>query len=379
MIRWKGGYASMVRVRLKGINRIRKRLASGEMVELHYIRGAKGQPAFWRSDSGVPVGSQVYLDAYAAAKEAPAQAREAGTFGAIITDYLSSQEYKGLAPRTREDYRKMADLIRAKFGDAPIAVFDRPDVRPVALAWRDSFTSPRRAQYAWTVLARIVSWAYDRGRLRYHHLKGGGRIYRADRSEIIWTEAEIEALENSAPAYVSRLVRGMAETGLRPGDLIRLTRNQIERTPAGRRIVVRTSKRKRMASIPVSEAMAGIIDATPRDRLLIFVNSRGAPWDEETASKAVLREKRRAGLREELRWYDCRGSAVTRLVRLDVEIPTLALIFGWEVRTAAQMVERYAYLDPSLTDSVLRKLDAQRNKPGANLQTDPQTGDEQEG
>ena len=221
-----------------------------------------------------------------------------------------------------------------------------------------------------------MGWAYDRGKLDFHHLKGGGTVYASDRSEIIWTEDELVAVEKAAPAYIHRLARGLAETGMRPGDLIRLTRNQIETTPAGRRIVVRTRKRQKMASIPVSEKMGALIDATPKGRLLIFANAKGQPWTEEAASKAVLRGRRAAELPEGPRWYDCRGSAVTRLVRLGVDVPTLALIFGWSVKTAAEMIEVYAHLDPAMTDAVLRKLGT---NPAQSLQTDLQTDTRSEG
>jgi len=60
----------MVRVQVKGVNRIRKRVG-GRVVEMHYLRGVQGQPAFWRSDSGVLLGSDAYLRAYAEARRRP--------------------------------------------------------------------------------------------------------------------------------------------------------------------------------------------------------------------------------------------------------------------------------------------------------------------
>lgn len=342
----------MVRVQVRGVNRIRKSLASGATVELHYVRGAKGSPAFWRSDSDVPLGSAEYLRAYQSAGQEP----RGDDFGSIITAYLGSRAFRGLGDRTRKDYLRMADLIRDRFGSAPVAAFESPKIRPVALAWREGIASDRVAQYAWTVLRLIVGWAYDNGKVGQHHLRGGGSVYETDRSGIIWTEAEIVEFEASAPPYVSRLLRALAETGMRPGDLIGLAPNHIEDTAAGRRIVVRTNKRNRMASIPVSPAMARLIDETPASPGPILRNSRGLVWTEEAASKAVLRERRRAGLRDALRWYDARGSAVTRLVAMGVDVPTVALIMGWSTKTAAEMVDTYAYLDPAMTDAVVVRL-----------------------
>lgn len=52
----------------------------------------------------------------------------------------------------------------AKFGDLPVAALADRRVRGEFKAWRDSFAeTPRKADYAWTTLARIMSFAKDRG------------------------------------------------------------------------------------------------------------------------------------------------------------------------------------------------------------------------
>lgn len=188
---------------------MRKTLASGDIVEYHYAW--RGGPKFWQSGSGVKVGSAEYLQAM---QEVEGQTldRSNGLFRSIIRQYLKSNEFQGLAARTQADYKVWTGRIDAKFGDAPIASFNNPKIRPLALKWRDQWKG-KQAQYAFTVLKRIVSWGYDRGLLQYHHLRGGGSVYSTNRAEVIFTTADIVAFHQIAPKHVSRALTAAIETG----------------------------------------------------------------------------------------------------------------------------------------------------------------------
>lgn len=345
----------MVRVDLPHIHRVRRALADGSSVEYHSIRGVPGS-RFWRTGDS-PVGSPEYVDAYRAAGRRPTTG---ATFGAIITAYLDSGEFRALAPRTQRDYRQWADRIRTAFGDAPLAAFERPAIRAVAMKWRDRW-SGKQAAYGWTVLRLIAAWAYDSGRLQHHHLRGGGRgLYRASRAEIVWTGPEVETFTETAPDWLARALVLATETGLRPGDIVKLTRAHVRPTPKGRQIYVRTGKSRgqQVAAVPVTARAAAIIDATPPDRLLILVNEAGTQLSEGWLSKAVRKHCRRCGLGDRLRLYDARGTAVTRLLRAGASVEQMAQAFGWRLDTAAGMIRHYAALDPGVTDDVLALLEA---------------------
>ena len=206
------------------------------------------------------------------------------------------------------------------------------------------------------MLVRLVSWAKGRKILASHQLEGQARLYSADRAEIIWTASDLEAFARVAPSVVTDALTGAAETGLRPGDLVQLSHAHVQSTPKGRRIRMRTNKRGRVAAIPVTQAMARIIDAVPAGRMLIFVSSHGDAWDERQLSKQVTIYRRKAGL-ERLRLYDARGTACTRLLMAGATLGEIALHMGWSIRTAAKMIEVYASLDPAMTDSVLVRLE----------------------
>ncbi|GLK63651.1 tyrosine-type recombinase/integrase [Paracoccus kondratievae] len=145
------------------------------------------------------------------------------------------------------------------------------------------------------------------------------------------------------------------------GRPTRLHRNQIERTPQGHRIRIRTNKRKRTATIPVTPAMAGLIDATPADRVLILVSDRGRAMTGRHASDSLRYWRNKAGLTPEalgydLRLQDTRGTAATRLLNAGLELAHIASHMGWSVRYAAAVIEHYARVSPDESDSILFKL-----------------------
>jgi hypothetical protein len=104
-----------MRVRLKGINSKRKRLADGRVVTYWYAW--KGGPRLFGSP-----GSPEFIAAY---NEAVKQrsATPAGILLSIMRAYQNSGEFLNLAPRTRADYVKQIIKIEREFGDFPLPLF----------------------------------------------------------------------------------------------------------------------------------------------------------------------------------------------------------------------------------------------------------------
>lgn len=219
---------------------------------------------------------------------------------------------------------------------------------------------------AWcgTVVTRILNWAWKQaGKLRVHYCGGFEKVYKVDRSPIVWTALFQQDVIAVAPDWIKRVLIVACETGLRPGDLIRLSRAHIEDTPKGRRIAIQTKKRNQMAVIPVTQAMAEIIDATPEDRDLILVSAGGKPLTEHRASEGLRQWRDKAGLTPkalgyDLRLQDARGTAATRLLNLNMSLRQIATTMGWSLKHASAVIEHYAKVSPAETDEILEKLEA---------------------
>jgi site-specific recombinase XerD len=102
--------------------------------------------------------------------------------------------------------------------------------------------------------------------------------------------------------------------------------------------------------------LAELIDATPKGRVLILTNASGQPLTEHRASEGVRQWRDKAGLSSDLRLYDARGTAATRLLNEGLTLAEIANWMGWSVRYAANVIEQYARVFPAESDAVLVKL-----------------------
>lgn len=327
------------------------------------LRGRRGT-GFWKDARPLPRDAGFFA-AYSAAIAAARPKADGALMSALVDSYLSSAEFLSLKPRTQDDYRKWALRFSDTFALAPVAMFEEAESRLEVNDWRAQWVhSAKQYDYAGTVVTRIMNWAREAGRLKEHHCVFK-KVYRSDRSDVVWTPEQVVAVTSKAPEWVSRILVTACETGMRPGDLIRLSRAHIEPTPGGRRIRIKTNKRGKSAFVPVSQAMANVIDATPTDRLLILTNASGSPLTEHRASEGVRQWRDKAGLTPsalgyDLRLYDARGTAATRLLRAGLSLSQIAGCMGWSLRTAAAMIERYAQVSPGETDDVLTLLSTAR-------------------
>lgn len=338
-----------MRVKLTGIKKVRTRNADGQRVEYHYVRGGA---RFWKTGDS-PIGSPDYVAAFQSASTR----RTEKSLAHLIRLYSESGFFRKLKPRTQADYRIWLARLEADLGDAPIEALNDHRIRAEAMKWRDKWAG-RQSDYAWTVARRVFGWAYDAGHLSQHHLRGGGKRYASDRSEIVWTPGDVERFMSAAPPAAKRAMTAALETGLRPGDLIRLTRNHISATPQGRRIVIRTNKRDKLAVIPVTPEMGRVIDETPTGRMLILVTQNNRAFTEQRISQYLNYWSRKAGVNSELRLQDARGTAATKLLLAGADLGEMAATFGWSLRYASQVIENYARAAPDVSDAVLIKLES---------------------
>jgi hypothetical protein len=112
----------------------------------------------------------------------------------LIAAYRSSSEFRTRSKKTQKDYERYLKLIENECGTMPISVAQDRRTRGKFKAWRDNMADRARvADYAWTVLARVLSVAKDNGAITVNVCERGGRLYEADRAEIIWTAEHIKA------------------------------------------------------------------------------------------------------------------------------------------------------------------------------------------
>ena len=206
-----------MRVRLRGINRVTKRLADGAL-RTYWYAWKGGPPLF--GEPGTP-------EFVASCNEAISRkiTPPRGTLLSLLQQYQASEDFRGLADSTRRSYIALISLIEKRFGDFPLSALTDRRSRGIFMEWRDKLatnTGRRQADYAWTVLARVLSWSLNRGLVAVNPCERGGRLYRGSRAEKIWTTTDEAAFLERAPPHLHLPLLLALWTGQRQGDLLRL-------------------------------------------------------------------------------------------------------------------------------------------------------------
>jgi integrase len=222
------------------------------------------------------------------------------------------------------------------------------------LNWRDKMAAtPRTADAHWTVLMLILAWARQGGLTTYRPPERVERLYRGDRSEMIWSEADVGAFLAKAPETLRRAMMLALYTGQRQGDLLALTWTAYD----GQVIRLRQSKGGVRVVIPVHTRLRATLDALPRVSTHILTNAQHRPWKQESFRKVWLDASRAAGI-EGLHFHDLRGTAVTRLAEAGCTVPEIAALTGHSLKHASTIVERYMKRTDKLAEAAIFKLTA---------------------
>jgi integrase len=217
---------------------------------------------------------------------------------------------------------------------------------------------PRTADYAWTMLARVLSVAKDRGLIAVNVCERGGRLYEADRTEIIWAAEHIQKFCAVASDELQFALLLALWTGQRQGDLIRLTWPQYD----GSKIRLRQRKGlKKRVVIPVGAPLKVALDARQPEKPegAILRNTFGEPWTSDGFRTSWGKAFDRAKLGDEdLHFHDLRGTAVTRLALAGCTVPQIAAITGHSIPDVEAILEAH-YLggQTELAEQAIMKLD----------------------
>jgi integrase len=225
----------------------------------------------------------------------------------------------------------------------------------VFLAWRDEFAlkSRRQADYAWTVLARVLSWSKHCGLISDNSCERGGRLYRGSRNDHVWTAEDEGAFYGSAPAHLHLPVLMALWTGQRQGDLSRLTWSAYD----GRAIRLKQSKTTARVTIPAGAPLKAALDAADRRSPMILLTIDGKPWTEDGFRSSFAKARIKAQIRD-VTFNDLRGAAVTRLAIAGATEAGIATITGHALRDVRSILDsHYLNRDPALGENAIRKLE----------------------
>jgi integrase len=337
-----------MRIRLRGLNAVTKKLADGTKRTYYYAW--KGGPPL----DGLP-GSPEFVASYneaVARKVLPPR----GTLLSVLQGYQASEDFTGLADSTRRSYVALILRIEKAFADFPLAALTDRRTRGIFKDWRDRIATDsgrRQADYAWTVLARVLSWGLDRGLISANPCKRGGRLYRGSRADKIWTADDEAAFLKSSPSHLHLPLLLGLWTGQRQGDLLRLPWSAYD----GTHIRLLQSKSGKPVSILVGAPLKAALDATSKRSTIILTNSDGNPWTSDGFRASWRKACMAAGVRG-VTFHDLRGTAVTRLALVGATEAEIGNITGHSLRDVHAILDRhYLARDPALGENAIRKLE----------------------
>lgn len=375
----------MAKVTIKGVFPTYKTLADGSRRTYWYHRatgarlpGEKGSPEF--------------LAAYLEAEKSPA--RDAGTVAALIREYTTGRKFthtkkgKPKSEATKREYLRMLTAIEARLGTLPIKALESPRVNAVFIDYHEeiAFDRPREADNRMTVLCAVFNEAKRRGQIARNPLDGFERAYTGDRSEIIWTEADIARFMASAPLPLQQALILAIHTGQRYGDLIRLRWSDFD----GEVVRLVQSKTKAKVPVPASAALKRMLDAMPKQGPFILTRADGRPWhterNDKELGKAWRRHMQAAGFypkpfedlsKEEkqgfLHFNDLRGTAVTLLTEAGCTIPQVCSITGHTLESANRILRHYLASTEAIAKAAILRFENAPETAFANrLQTNAQ-------
>jgi integrase len=265
----------------------------------------------------LPRYSQAFLEAYQRAlagattltrPEIGSSRTVPGTIGALVASYLTSGEFRTLAPSTQTTYRPFIEQFRTDHGEKRVATFQRQHVMK---GMANRAETPVQANKWLRMVKALMHFAIAEGlrdddptlAIKNLRQKSGG--YHE------WTEEEIAQFETRHPIGTRpRLAQALLlHTAQRRSDVIRIGRQHVRDgilyMRKGRTDDMRQKKTSTELQIPIHADLQAVLDATPSDHLTFIVTELGKPftaagfgnWFREQCETAGLKGCSAHGLR----------------------------------------------------------------------------------
>lgn len=341
-----------MRIRIKGVNTVKRKLASGEVVTYYYHRATgvrlEGKP-----------GSPEFLASIAKAVE-QSRKRDTGTLAGLMREFEQTSKWRKLAESTRSEYRRVFKFWEEKYGTCPHVAIEDKAFRRDVLKWHDQFSAdkPREADNRVTILARILSWAAKDGPIKVNVLDGFDRAYQGDRSEMIWLPEHVEAFMAVASPEMQLALALALHTGQRQGDLLRLAWGNYD----GTRISLRQGKSRRgelqgrQVNIRCTKALKETLDGLQKRSTLILTTKTGRAFQKRYFAQLWEETCKEAGITD-LHFHDIRGTTVTMLFQAGCSLGEIVAVTGHSLRRAQDILDKYLARTSTMADNAIAKFE----------------------
>jgi integrase len=331
-----------MQINLIGINKVRKRLSDGR-VKIYYYHRKTGIKI-----EGTP-GSPEFINSYQNAAISRIQTAAPLVITDLIERYRKSVEFKShLADSTQKEYTRKLSAINKEFGDLKISALNRPEVKRIIMDYRTNVagtSGARESDYRLSVFSALISWSQENGYVNYNYLKGFKRLYRVKRQENIWLPDHIDAFMRIASVELQRALIIALHSGLRQGDILKLSWANYDGTHLKLRIGKngRKGNASPITQIPCTRTLCAALDAIPRKNAVILTTKEGRPFTARYFGHLWSLAYAKSGLTADLHFNDLRGTTVTLLAAAGSTIPEIVAITKHSLQSATRILETYLY------------------------------------
>lgn len=342
-----------MRVRLKGINTVKRYRVDGSFVVYRYHR------ATGRLLEGEP-GSPAFLASYSAAEKSRAVPTPDNCLETLIRLFEDSHEFAAFGDVTKNEYRRKLKIVSRKWGGVPIPGLIENGFKKDAIEWRDGLAANgalRSADSLFGALTRVLSHAVAKTMLERNILLGVVRLYHSDRADKIWLPEHIAAFTAAAPVEMVQALMLAMHTGQRQGDLRRLPWSAYD----GQRITLIQGKKRgkqgrASVSIRCTVALKRMLDGMTKRGPLILTTARGGAWKKRWFAENWQAASEKAKITD-LHFHDLRGTAVTMLAEAGCTVPEIAAVTGHTLTHAQRILDLYLARTRTLADAAIFKLE----------------------
>jgi hypothetical protein len=360
-------------LKIKGVKRVAMKMADGSVKIYLYHRA-----------TGEPLDETRLVESFA---EAEKKKRRPGD--KTLTDLIrhwdtNNPVFDALSAETREQYPWKLARIEKKWGGVPEETFNNQDDADAfaadALAWHLELgqTSPRSADNLMSALCRVLSFAKEKRRIKFHPIPSFERLYKSERADKVWAPELQQQFISTARLAMKTAMILVRNTAMRAKDIREFAWNRYD----GERVQIRSSKGKKWLWIPATRELREHLDSLPRTGALVMLTPNGKAyqrryfndhWREDCDKLDAINAQAHGAEADFVRtatlnFHDNRGTAATLLAEAGATAPEIAEALTWTVDKAQRIIDTYLARRGVLAANAYAKLEnyRDRNKEAAN-------------
>lgn len=338
-------------MRLKGIHKVKRRLATGE-VRTHYYAW-RGGPKMVSEPGTFEFAAEL---AKHKAESAPVQIK---TIDDLIDDFLKSHAFETLAEKTKTAHKDSFKAIRKQWPSFPLKLTQQRGMKAMIRKWHQTFAAtPRRADQMLFSLSRVLTFGVDEEIIDKNPCAGISRLYTGSRRESVWTPELIGRFRAGAREDMLLAFEMAIHTGQRQGDLLSLTWKQYD----GTHLSIEQGKTRKRVRVKVHATLKAMLDKLPRDRIRILTNSRNRPWTSDGFQTSWGKQCAKLHI-SGVTFHDLRGTFITDRRREGSTLEQIASITGHSLAEVGRVLEKhYLATDQQTSDTVILRMERTSRK-----------------